>query len=97
MIDWAVEQMKEIEIDLLGAFLFGSAISDPNSARDVDVVFVVYGPAGGSSWEHVREKSSCIKKRFYERFSKELSIIVATEPEWKELDTYLTGERKALI
>lgn len=97
MIPWLKGQLREIEVSLGGAFLFGSALQGIGSARDVDIVLVTADAAGGDEWGRVRSFRNALVPRFEDTFNIPLSVLVLTPSEWLEIDGSVVRERARLL
>lgn len=97
MIPWLKEQLRDIELSLGGAFVFGSALRGTDAARDIDIVLVTADGAGGVEWSRVRSFRNALVPRFEKTFNIPLSVLVLTPSEWLEVDGSVVRERARLL
>jgi predicted nucleotidyltransferase len=97
MKDWIGRDIQEAQVDLVAAYLFGSAIHPRALARDVDVVLVASGNAGEPPWQRAIAYRDALKARFDAVFQLPLSAMVVTLSEWGELDGVVVRDRMSIL
>ena len=96
MKNWLSLRLECTRADILCAYLYGSALRSNGEPRDVDIVVVTRSQAGSASWEWVRAFCEHLKREFVETFGLPLSVMIATQSEWSEIDGVVIRERATL-
>jgi predicted nucleotidyltransferase len=96
MRSWLSFRFESVQADILCAFLYGSALRPKSEPRDVDIVVITRCVAESASWVRVRAFCEHLKRDFIQVFGLPLSVMIATQSEWPELDGVVVRERVTL-
>lgn len=96
MKDWLSLHLESVRADILCAYLYGSAMRPNSDPRDVDIIVVTRSEAASPCWERIRGFCEHLRREFVETFGLPLSVMIATQSEWSEIDGVVVRERVAL-
>lgn len=91
-MEWLVAQLEGAGADVLFAYVYGSALQK-RKPRDFDVIIVTSAGVESAAWSRVRVLCKRLRPEFAATFGLPLSVMIATEAEWSEIDGVVVRER----